>query len=128
MKKALSLILALVMCLSLCACGGGSGDKDTPKTIDTEYDAISAVKGDTGPFGTASRIASGLGFMFYSDPNYGVCSAERNDAGDWTVTLKGNMSGYTNETKTDFDSCGFVYTTTVTVGGSIGYGSTKRVD
>ena len=24
MKKALSLILALVMCLSLCACGGGS--------------------------------------------------------------------------------------------------------
>ena len=29
MKKALSLILALVMCLSLCACGGGN---DTPKT------------------------------------------------------------------------------------------------
>ena len=29
MKKALSLLLALVMCLSLCACGGGS---DTPKT------------------------------------------------------------------------------------------------
>ena len=29
MKKAISLLLALVMCLSLCACGGGS---ETPKT------------------------------------------------------------------------------------------------
>ena len=33
MKKALSLILALVLCLSLCACGGGN---DTPDTTDTK--------------------------------------------------------------------------------------------
>lgn len=32
MKKAISLLLALVLCLSLCACGGGN---DTPDTIDT---------------------------------------------------------------------------------------------
>ena len=32
MKKAISLVLALVMCLSLCACGGGN---DTPDTTDT---------------------------------------------------------------------------------------------
>ena len=31
MKKAISLLLALVMCLSLCACGGGS---DTPETTE----------------------------------------------------------------------------------------------
>ena len=30
MKKALSLILALVMCLSLCACGGGTAESKTP--------------------------------------------------------------------------------------------------
>lgn len=29
MKKAISLILAIIMCLSLCACGGGN---DTPET------------------------------------------------------------------------------------------------
>ena len=34
MKKALSLILALVMCLSLCACGGGSDTPDTPKATE----------------------------------------------------------------------------------------------
>ena len=33
MKKAISLLLALVMCLSLCACGGGNdaADEKTPK-------------------------------------------------------------------------------------------------
>ena len=34
MKKALSLLLALVMCLSLCACGGGSNTPDTPKATE----------------------------------------------------------------------------------------------
>lgn len=31
MKKALSLLLALVMCLSLCACGGGNETPETPE-------------------------------------------------------------------------------------------------
>ena len=124
MKKALSLILAIIMCMSLCACSG-SKYKDT---IDPEDEAISAAKGSTGYLGTAYCIASELDFMFYSDPNYGVCTAEKNDAGDWTVTLKGNISGYTNETKTDFHRCGFEYTTTVTVDGRVGYGEAKRVD
>ena len=36
MKKALSLILALVMCLSLCACGGGNDTPETTKAPTTE--------------------------------------------------------------------------------------------
>ena len=39
MKKALSLLLALVMCLSLCACGGGN---DTPKTTEAPTEATEA--------------------------------------------------------------------------------------
>lgn len=36
MKKAISLLLALVLCLSLCACGGGNSDTpDTPETTET---------------------------------------------------------------------------------------------
>jgi hypothetical protein len=35
MKKAISLILALVMCLSLCACGGGSGGKSNQISMGT---------------------------------------------------------------------------------------------
>ena len=36
MKKAISLLLALVLCLSLCACGGGNGDTpDIPETTES---------------------------------------------------------------------------------------------
>ena len=34
MKKALSLILALVMCLSLCACGGSNEENNTSELND----------------------------------------------------------------------------------------------
>ena len=37
MKKAISLLLALVMCLSLFACGGGN---DTPETTEASTDAV----------------------------------------------------------------------------------------
>lgn len=38
MKKAISLLLALVMCLSLCACGGGSGTPEaTEPTLSSEW-------------------------------------------------------------------------------------------
>ena len=41
MKKAISLILALVMCLSLCACGGGeSNTPNTPETTEAPTDAV----------------------------------------------------------------------------------------
>ncbi len=46
MKKALSLILALVMCLSLCACGGGEGS--IPTDNDTTQNTNSEQNGTTG--------------------------------------------------------------------------------
>ncbi len=124
MKKIVLLILILIFTLSFCACG--KKEKDT--TIDTAQEAISAVKSDNGAFSTASRIASELGFYFYSEPNYGVCSAEMNEEGSWTVILKGNMSGFTNETKTDFDNYGFIFTTTITTDGKISYGNAEILE
>jgi hypothetical protein len=48
MKKALSLILALVMCLSLCACGSGSSEENnattTPETTETPKPEISTAQ------------------------------------------------------------------------------------
>ena len=41
MKKAISLLLALVMCLSLCACGGGN---DTPKTTEAPTETTVPVE------------------------------------------------------------------------------------
>ena len=37
MKKALSLLLALVMCLSLCACGNNKDSKDTKAVVNNLY-------------------------------------------------------------------------------------------
>ena len=44
MKKAISLLLALVMCLSLCACGGG----ETPNSNNDTFDNNSATNGTGG--------------------------------------------------------------------------------
>ena len=48
MKKALSLILALVMCLSLCACSGGSNDNsnnaDAPETTMSKEDMLKSAE------------------------------------------------------------------------------------
>ena len=43
MKKAFSLILALVMCLSLCACGGGEQNTTEPSQEATESPNESVV-------------------------------------------------------------------------------------
>jgi hypothetical protein len=49
MKKALSLLLALVMCLSLCACGGGKQDTQPqkPSSDNTSYDSVSQTEGES---------------------------------------------------------------------------------
>ena len=46
MKKAISLLLALVMCLSLCACGGGN---DTPVATEAPAQSIAPVDEGIGP-------------------------------------------------------------------------------
>ena len=50
MKKAISLLLALVMCLSLCACGGGNDATQTPETPTEATESTTLGLGDT--FGT----------------------------------------------------------------------------
>ena len=121
MKKALSLILALVICFSMCACG----EKDS--RIDTEQEAISALKSDERAIENGF-LASYLGFHFYKDPVFTVCTAEKIDDNTWAVTLKGNISGYTDEYKQKYDSCGFVFKANVSVDGEISARDYRRVD
>ena len=72
MKKAISLLLALVMCLSLCACGGGN---DTPEKTEatqaptteateapTEPEAIELVIGETYSFPAFDITITGFDF------------------------------------------------------------------
>ena len=58
MKKAISLLLALVMCLSLCACGGGNSDTpDTPDT--TEATQASTAEATQAPAEPSAKLALG---------------------------------------------------------------------
>ena len=75
MKKAISLLLALVMCLSLCACGGGNDTPSTPDTTEatqtptteateapTEPETIELVIGETYSFPAFDITITGFDF------------------------------------------------------------------
>lgn len=126
MKKAVSLLLALTMVFALCGCGKSASSAED-KTIRNEEQAIGRVKGN---YYTSNNIALGLGFTFYSGPDYGVCSATQNEDGSWDVVLKGNMTGSLNETKTNVKKYGFEYKITISPEGEVPYngGIVKRVN
>ena len=67
MKKALSLILALVLCLSLCACGGGY--VDTPSTTDANNNVINGQ-------GTADHQEKGI-VRYNEEEGYFFINQER---------------------------------------------------
>ncbi len=120
MKKLLALLLVGIMVLSLCACGSStSSDKETK--ITTSSEAISRVKNQypSGMFSIENRIANELGFRKYQNPVYGSQEAKENPDGSWTVTLKGNMSGYTDEYATNLQNKTFTIKATVTADGDV---------
>ena len=40
---------------------------------------------------------------FFYTPDWGTITAEENYSGGWDVVLKGTISGYTDDYKTDFE-------------------------
>ena len=75
MRKALSLILALVMCLSLCACGGNS------KNIDPQIEVLGKWTYDTG-----NCVWT---YIFYSDGSCTYCSSTNTPLTTTTYYLVG---------------------------------------
>lgn len=125
MKKLFSLLLILTITLSLCACGSSTTSDNTEteeKKITTSSEAIYEVKNhypDASMFSLENQIAGELHFKSYHDPKYGSEEAKENPDGSWTVTLKGNMSGYTDEYGRDLSTRNFTVNATVTVDGDV---------
>ena len=85
----------------------------------SESEAISKAKNSRE---VQNKIADKVGFEFYSTPDWGSCTAKKDYNGGYTVTLKGNISGYTDEYKTDFEyDKKFTAKVTVSSTGSITY-------
>ncbi len=100
MKKLLLIMILVVMICSICACATSVvGTYEENAIVDCEENAIDTAKHDTW---VIDDIARKLRFKFYHDPIWGTCSAEENYDGSWEVTLKGKMSGYTDDYKEDF--------------------------
>ena len=65
----------------------------------SESEAISRAKNSNE---VQNKIADYYDLKFYYKPDWGSSKAVRMNSG-WEVTLKGNISGYTDDYKTDFD-------------------------
>lgn len=125
MKNFTTYLLAIIMCISLCACGSSTTSDNTEteeKKITTSSEAIYEVKNhypDASMFSLENQIAGELHFKSYYDPKYGSEEAKENPDGSWTVTLKGNMSGYTDEYGRDLSTRNFTVNATVTADGDV---------
>ena len=127
LKTILSLVMAIVVmsaiCFNLVGCNdsssnSGSGSSTSKNSI-SESEAISLAKESSR---VQDAIADKFGMEFYYTPSWGTCTATQRSDGSWEVVLKGNISGYTDDHKTNFVS-EKKFTVDVTVGssGSVGY-------
>ena len=130
MKKILKVCLAVLLCMAMIAvlpsCQS-SDDNDDDYSYDGEkYEAKTITKAEAIEKAQKSSkvqnaIANAWGLKQYYVPNWGVCSAEKS-GDDWDVTLKGNISGYTDEYQKDFVyDKGFSVKVTVSSSGTVTY-------
>ena len=75
------------------------GDYDYSTSI-TKSEAISIAKGSSE---VHNEIAKKFGMKFFYVPDWGTVTAEEEYGGSWKVTLKGTISGYTDDYKSDFE-------------------------
>ena len=113
----------MVMCIfALCFVGCNREEAEDPMT---SYRAISIAKND---YWVQNRILDCWNLEFAYEPNWGSCTAEQDADGTWIVTLKGNISGYTDEYKKNFISNkAFESTVKVNSEGEVKYTSVDKV-
>lgn len=102
MKKAISLLLALVMCLSLCACGGGSNAPDTtdaptettePEEVKMSKEEMLNIAVEIDDYRTemkdniARAEAKYVGNVYYITGHVSDISNDHLNVGDFTVYL-----------------------------------------
>ncbi len=106
MKKILCVLLAILITCSVVGCSTGStndsysGNSSGSSKI-SKQEAIEIAKNSTK---VKEAIASFYGLKFYAEPDYGTVTAEKDTyltEECWEVTLKGTISGYKDDYKTE---------------------------
>ena len=129
-KKFLSLLLSniiLILCFLGCGCEDATYSEEEVKIL-TQTQAIDTLKNYENYFegSLANQIAGELGFLSYTPPRYGASSATLN-RDVWSVTIKGNMFGYTDEYRTKSDTKKFSVTAKVSIDGRVSSVSIREV-
>lgn len=125
-KRIISIVLAIAclsaLCINLIGCKEEKSES-TKKSI-SEEKAISIAKESEH---VQNKIADAYGIKFYMTPSWGTCTATLAEDGDWEVTLKGKIMGYTDDYKENmvYDKI-FTATVSVSSSGYVGYVSVKK--
>ena len=89
MKKAISLLLALVMCLSLCACGGGNdtpenkGNEESNNTTASQNETTDATEQGIDILGEWVWVGDNTNFMIFNEDN--TCLYSNGDSVKYSV-------------------------------------------
>lgn len=121
-RRIVTSILAIMCVFIVCTVfvGCQSNDSDANYNFSsydyslTESKAISIAKESSE---VENEIASKYGMKFFYTPDWGTVTATEDSSGNWKVVLKGTISGYTDDYKTDFEY-DKKFTATVTVSSS----------
>ena len=121
MKKVIIILLVTLIAIFLTGCNNNSMDNYSPSL--TSVSNVSNKKGYSEAIQEAKEkqltqysIATQAGIKISPRIDWGTCTAVRNeeDTG-WNVTLKGNVSGYRDDYKTDYiSSKAFTYEVFIT--------------
>ena len=134
-KKVFCVVLVLLSIGILCACGNESSgsssysDSDYSSKIDTSSAAIWAVKDYmSGTYlSIEQQIAAKYDLINFYSPDYTSETAKQSHDGSWSVTLKGKISGYTDEYNDNFETYKFEVTAEVSKYGEVSKIKVKRV-
>lgn len=103
---------------------GGSTSGGSTKPSITREQAISYAKNNLN---IQYKIVNLYGLKFYYKPEWGTATATKDRYGDWDVVLKGTISGYADDYKTEFlYKKKFKVEVTVYSSGQVGSGYVSR--
>ncbi len=115
MKRILCMLCAVALIFTFCACS----NSDLAENEKSGISSATAISNAKNSKTVQDRIARQCGFKRYVENiNWGICTAEEGDS-YWYVTLKGEMTGITNEDGSGVESKTFSVTARVTNGGVV---------
>lgn len=101
MKRLVSILCIVTLFLSLISCSPKPVEDNKDNEYNEEVSASTAIYLAQKSSKVQNAIADLYGLKTFYEPDWGTCTYEADfDSYCWKVTLKGNISGYTDDFRT----------------------------